>query len=319
MSEQANQHQNLKERLEARLGRRRFWGLLALVLIGVSALSVRFLFAVGLGQTSLLYLLLPYGSALLIEALRPPPDPAGEHWGRDLTLSALVVFLGSSIVLGEGFICVLFFMPFYFLGLALVAVNRWFRRHAASSRLQLSFVPLLVLAASLEGTTPALSFERSNTVAHTAVVEQAPATLLQNMAEPIDLHRSRHWLLSIFPMPEVLSGQKLEPGAVHQLRIHYPRWLIANVHSGTLEMEIVQADHAGVRSRVNADSTLFANYLTLQRIDVHFQPLTATRTAVTIAIDYDRRLDPAWYFQPVTRFAIARMAEHLLKEVIDRD
>ncbi len=154
---------------------------------------------------------------------------------------------------------------------------------------------------------------------HSAVVAHGPAELLGNMAQPIDLNRPRHWLLSIFPMPEVLSGQKLVPGARHRLRIHYPRWLIANVHSGTLEMEVVQADNTGVRSLVRTDSTLFNSYLALQRIDVRFHPLSAGRTAVTIAIDYDRKLDPAWYFQPVTRFAVARMAEHLLKEVIDRD
>lgn len=320
MADHENRLARLKRGLAIRLNHRLGW-LLPLALIGVSAMSARALYTVGLGHSALLYLLLPYSMALLIEVLRPDRDRSGAHWGRDLTLTSLTVFLGSSVVLGEGFICVLFFMPFYFIGLALVVLTRWLKRlgNGSGSRSQLSMVPLLVLALSLEGTTPALTFERANTVTHTAIVDHAPAQLLRHLEQPIDLNRPRHWMLSIFPMPEVLTGQKMAPGERHRVRVHYPRWFIANVHSGTMEMEIQQADATGVLSRVRADSTLFSNYLAVQRIDLHFDPLAAEQTAVSIAIAYDRKLDPAWYFQPVIRFAVTRMAEHLLEEIVRRD
>ncbi len=316
-----NRISGLKQRLEQRLGRRRLAWLSILGLIGASALAVRGLIASELDHSALLYLLIPYCTALLLAALRPEVTNAQDHRLRDFVLSSLIVLLGSSVLLGEGFICVLFFLPFYFVAIILAAITRALHRRYRNtkSNLQVSVVPLLVLALSMEGTTHWLAMERFNQVEQRALVALTPEQILQNMERPIQLNNARHWLLAIFPMPEVLSGQLLRSGERHRGAVHYPRWLVTNVHSGILELEVLRVSNAGVVSQVRSDSTLFKNYLDLQQIEVKLQPDASGRTQVSLIMRYRRHLDPAWYFQPTMRFAMERMADHIIKEVIARD
>ncbi len=291
-----------------------------LCLIAFGSINVRLLAAVDLENSALLYVLLPFTGALLIAALQP--NLSGQAWWHSYaqhTASALIVFLGSSIVLFEGFLCVLFFMPIYFIGVGIA----WFcgfliaRAEHRRSRLMASLIPLIVLLLSLEGTSSSLSFARDNQVAVELETTLTPAQVMANLQRPINLQTDRHWLLALFPMPEPTSGHPLTPGHLEHVTVHYQRWFITNEHTGVLTLKVASASDRSCTVEVIDDTTLFAGYLDLEQFQVAANP-TATGSVVTLGIRFRRKLDPAWYFGPITRFAIERTAELLMREVILR-
>ncbi|MEM1114772.1 MAG: hypothetical protein AAGI11_22860 [Pseudomonadota bacterium] len=292
------------------------------MLIGLGSLAVRLLFGTGLGHSALLYVLGPYLLAIAIAVLRPI-RPKSQWWQAyvDFSLVSLIVLLATSILLGEGFICVLFFLPIHFSIVTLVFIVHGVREAVTWRRNRhLSFVlPLVVTLASVEGTSPMTSFERAHSVEVSKVAPHGVAQLHFHLGQPIDLRRDRHWLLAPFPMPEPLDSQIFEPGAVHELNVRYPRWFVTNVHAGDLRLLLTEVSERAVKAQVVHDTTLFATYLALVGIELQFEPMSGQRTQVTLRVDYERRLDPAWYFHPLIGFALTKMGEFLIDEVIIRE
>ena len=304
----------------ARKDERRKQMVLYLGLIALGSISVRLLMSVDLADSALMYVLLPFAGALIIAATLP--DLSGKKWWHgyaEHTLIALMVFLGSSIVLFEGFVCVLFFMPIYLLIVGIAFVFSYFDARAKNRRAKLkcSLIPLALMVISLEGINEPLSFNRSETVAITVSTSLSAQEVFTNLQQPIDLQTDRHWLLDIFPMPEPTSGHPLAPGHIEEVAVRYHRWFIANEHSGAIRLHIDQADANTCRATVMSDTTLFAGYLDLESFQIDVKP-DGPDNAVTLTISYQRKLDPVWYFGPLTRFAIQQTAQLLMKEVIIR-
>jgi len=62
----------------------------------------------------------------------------------------------------------------------------------------------------------------------------------------------------------------------------------------------------------------FSNYLTINDTFVKFRPVSKTQTEVSLTINYERKLDPAWYFGPLQRIAIGESADYLISQVLAR-
>ncbi|MFK8029395.1 MAG: hypothetical protein AB8G18_04085 [Gammaproteobacteria bacterium] len=296
---------------------------LTLLLIGLSSLTIRALFSNDFGHSSLLYIAVPFGISVLIAAFRPI-NSTDEWWHayRDHIFFALVVFLGSSIVLFEGFICVLFFMPIYFFVVTVMFFLRhWYRQARAKRRGNtLAFaLPVLILATSFEGTTDSLSFERDSRVTVIRNVSLSAPEILSNIALPFDLQKERGWLISIFPMPYHIEAGSLQSGDVHRVHTRYHRWFATNTHEGMIELQIVDVEPNRVSTRFISDTSYFASYLTAKKTEIVLREISPTETEITLHIDYERKLDPAWYFHPLQQFGVTQMADFLIDEVMIRE
>lgn len=305
------------------MARSRRSGLLRLFLIvGVASLLVRLLLNWGFGHSALLYVATPYLISLAIIAFYPlhTADRWWTSWINHIVI-ALAVFLASSIVLFEGFICVLFFMPIYFAVVCVGFLLAWIKHKTAqrTDRLRVSFVPLLILVVSLEGTHPNLTFERDAHVVVTRTVQISAAQIMQNIRQPVALEKERSGMLSVFPMPYRVDAPALEPGAVHTIHTRYKRWFFTNVHEGQMTLEIVHVDDTNVRTRFLHDSTYFASYLQPKGTHIHLQPLDNGLTQISLRIDYRRKLDPAWYFHPLQQAGVTQMGEFLIEEIMIRE
>lgn len=309
------------ERMRNRIGARRFNWLAILVLIGIGSLTVHVLLRDELRSTALLYVGLPYLGAVAITILRPAA-PSTHIWRRyrDFCLTSLIVLLGSSVVLFEGFVCVVMILPIYFLvATACFAILQLKQRAAErKNRNFVALLPILILASSLEGTTEELSFQRVAQVTATRTVELTPQQIVANLGRPIDLDGDRHWMLSLFPMPYLVEAESLAPGAIHRLHTRYHRWFVANTREGVLRLEILEVEPTRIRTRILDDTTYFATYLTQIGTEISLTPLDRERTEVSLRIDYRRNLDPAWYFHPLQQFAMRRMAEFFIEQVMVR-
>lgn len=293
-----------------------------MVLIGAASIAVRSLSIYKFDTTAILYVGIPYLISMAIVAYRPAKtNDEWWHQYRDHSLTALAVFFASSAVLFEGFICVLFFLPIYFLVVSITFVIHWIvvsRKRRRGSTF-VSVLPVLLLASSLEGTSESLSAERDSFVTVTKTAHISAEQVLQNIAEPFDLKKDRHWMLSIFPMPYEIEAGSLKPGDIHNVRTRYHRWFVTNTHEGELRLQIVEVEPNRVRTRFVHDSTFFSAYLTPLGTEITLHEIGPGETEISLRIDYRRKLDPAWYFHPLQQYGVGRMADFLIDEVMIRE
>ncbi len=308
--------------LQDRYGDTRVDAVATIVLIGIASIVVRVLMEYRFHTSALLYVGVPYLISLALVFMMPAAsDDKWWHKYRTHSLVALIVFLASSIVLFEGFICVVFFLPIYFLVVSIAFLFSW----AAAARKKrngttfISILPLLVLVSSLEGTTASLTVDRDSFVVVSKTTDLQPDDVLANLAKPFDLQTNRHWLLSIFPMPYEINAGSLNAGDVHVVKTRYHRWFFTNTHEGELHLELVEVSDNKVRTRFVHDSTFFSSYLNPIGTEISLQQNESGETRVTLRIDYERKLDPAWYFHPLQQYGVEKMAEFLIDEVMIRD
>ncbi|MCO7223453.1 hypothetical protein [Pleionea sp. CnH1-48] len=202
-------------------------GLVLLIVSGIASLSVRILSEYKFDESALLYVGIPYAIAVALLFLIPSPD--NSDWKRvylNLCLYSLIVMLASSIILFEGFLCVVMFMPIYFGVILLVFALHAMIRYAKdnkSKKLYSHLLPTLILISAFEGTTPELSFERMNKVEVSRVVQSDVATIRHQLTQLRDLNAKRSGFLRLFPMPHTIQAGSLELEDIHTLDYRYHR------------------------------------------------------------------------------------------------
>ena len=289
----------IRDRLFRRYGKAQVNAVAWIALVGLASISVRLLMHYEFDKSALLYVGIPYAISLLIALYRPVGSE--EKWWHpyaDHSLIALSVFLASSIVLFEGFICVVFFLPIYFLAISVAFFVRWARvsRERKHGKTYAFALPILILATSLEGTSPALTMSRDSYVEVTTLTTQRSDQIMDNLARPFDLQKNRH-----------------------VVRTRYNRWFVTNTHEGEMHLQIVEVKPNKVRTKFLHDSTFFSSYLTPVGTEITLTELPTGQTEVALRIDYRRDLDPAWYFHPLQQYGVSKMAEFLIDEVMLRE
>lgn len=298
--------------------------LLLLLLIAAASLGVRALIGYGFDKTALLYVGIPFLIALVLIAVRDPAvaSTRSRRYRNRLT-DAFIIMLGSSVVLFEGFLCVVMFMPIYLtvIGIMfLIDVYQDRNRHRQGKRLvSLSILPVIVLLSAFEGISPSLSFDRDETVSVSRELPLSVSQIKQNLQQPMALQKSRPWFLTLFPMPDRIVAGSLEAGDVHEIHFKYFRWFVANLHEGRMLLEISEVGENHVRTTFLEDSSYIANYLKLHGTQIEMVPISPERTRVTLHIRYARSLDPYWYFSPLMQFGVGQTAEYLISEVMLRE
>ncbi len=291
-----------------------------LLLVAVACGFVSLLFWTRWSESALLYVGLPYlvAVALLVfgRSYRPPGLGSTYWW---VMRNSLWVFLASSLVLREGFLCVLFFIPIYVVLVSLVflAVLAFESAKGGWGKSRASLLPLLLLASSMEGVVPELNFPTHFQVSASRTVQMTPTQIRAQLLQPMDIGVARMPLLALFPMPYRVETGSLEEGAVHRAWFRYRRWVFINNHEGMVEIQITQSDDQTISARVVSDATYLSNYLNARSLSLAMDPVDASNTQVTMTFEYDRTLSPAWYFGPLQRRVVEAMADHLISEVIE--
>ena len=299
------------------------WWLLLLGLSLVGGLMVRGLNLTNLNTTAVVYWGLPWLVAVIITLTAPPGADGQPRAKISVMRGSIIAMLGSSFLIGEGFICVLMFLPIYALVVALVlatnaAVER--RARALSKRHPIHLTPLLLALLALEGTHPNLSFDREASVTVQEITALDRQKLWANLHKPMTLNRTASSGLSkLFPQPIQIDIDSFEPGAVHTVHYRYARWLWTNVHEGTLTLRVEEATNNTISARVIDNTSYLANYLDLKRLSLTITDQPEGTREVAIRIDYRRTLDPAWYFSPLIELALEGSGAHLINTHVLRE
>lgn len=281
-------------------------GAIVAFVIGYELLSLG-----GLKQTAALFIGLP-GLLAIVITLAPRARSATGMAVKGITIALLV----SGIFLGEGIICVIMMAPiFYGIGIligviidAALAVGRDRRGRVSEIRLRCWILaPLLLL--SLEGVAPALSWPRGGSVTRTAVVHATPAEVAEALAAAPRFDRTLPLYLRLgFPRPVGATGEGLEVGDERVIRFE-----AMGAADGELRLVVSRREPQRVVFDAVADGTTISRWLRWRSAEVTWAADGGGATEVTWRLEYDRLLDPVWYFGPWQRYAVGLAADHLIE------
>lgn len=296
----------------------RYWAII-LFLCGAAALVLRTLLDSEFGQGTLVYLVVPFAISVAIHFLVPRSgkDTIGARFLNHLRAST-IIFLATSAILFEGFICVLMFMPIYYLVVGFAFLVAWVGGRSSDNTFRAAALPLLFIIAAAEGLFPATTFEREQAASFVAVSPLSVAELKANMAEPITFDQQRHWFLRIFPLPDRIEAGSLNPGDIHKLHFTYRRWFVTNVHKGEMHLRIAQVGPQDIETQIIRDDTYLSHYLKTHGTRIHFEPMPGGGTKIALTVKYRRLLDPAWYFGPMQELATRQSARYFIETIIAR-
>ncbi len=287
-----------------RVYRRKLMLLGVVLMFAIVSLGYRILFLNHLETSSLLFVGIPTVAAVvLVLTVRPRSAMASAMAGVTLVL------LLSSILFGEGLICILMAAPLAYVVGAIVggAIDAANRNRRTASMLLLAPVVLM----SLEGTHPRISFPREQVVTSRAVVAATPEEVQSALAATPSFRTPLPYYLRMsFPRPVSARGDGLRVG--DRRVIHFAG---GEGKPGDLTLEVAVVTPRSVTFRALSDRSKIAHWLAWEETEAAWRPLDPRHTEVTWTLRYRRGLDPLWYFEPWERYAVGLAGDYLIVNV----
>ncbi|WP_052068044.1 hypothetical protein [Rhodococcoides fascians] len=279
----------------------------------------------GAAQTAAFYVGIPAVVAVIVVLSAPSRSAVG------ITMKVItVLLLMSMMLLGEGFICVIFAAPIFYLigGLVAIVVEKITKSGPGDDRMHAVAVPALVLVAvaASEGIVPATTLDGATTVSASRTLNADVDDVVAAWERPLDFGGTPlPGVLSWgFPEPLADSGGSLEVGARRTVTFagaHHRPLLVSEHHWGErtteLTFEVVSRTSDSARLAVVGDTTPISSWLTWNVADISWSAVDSTHTAVDLELSYTRELAPAWYFGPLEDHVTERAAGWLL-DSLDR-
>lgn len=284
------------------------WRLMAIVAAcGVGSAIYHPLWRLGLGTTSAMLIGVPIALAILL-SLTPKAKSA-----KGATMKGIaIVLLTAAPLSGEGYLCILFASPLFFLvGLAISAGIDYSRKREERGEQGglRAWAWLALLPMALEGVTPTLSFPRSESVTSVRIVRGSPADVERALSGGLRPETPLPPFLRIgFPRPLAVQGTGLEVNDMR--RIHFSR--AESDGPGDLVLRVTKTEPGYVRYERISDDSHLRQWMAWEVSEVRWREVSPGRTEVRWTIQFARRLDPAWYFGPLERFAVKQAADYLI-------
>ena len=281
------------------------WWVVAFVIAAICAsVLYRYLLGMKYMHSAAMFIGVPAVLAVVL-ALTPRTKTVTGGMMRGITLALLVL----APLLGEGYLCILFASPLFYLLGVLVAVPVDMAKRRDKKGQTLSCIVVLLLPLCLEGVVPQLTFNRGQTVEATSIVNGPASRVEQALVQSPRIETTLPTFLRIgFPRPLAARGQGLEIGAQRSI-------LFSGAEgdpAGYVVMQIAQRRPGYVRFETVSDGSKLTQWIRWDASEVEWVPVDAMHTRVTWRIHFDRQLDPAWYFTPWERAAVREAAGYLI-------
>lgn len=239
-----------------------------------------------------------------------------------------IALLMSTVLLGAGSICILMSAPLFYLVGGFVG-NAVDKRKAAvaagkkdgSTLLSAATATVLALVA-LEGTHPALSFNRLHTVSVTRTIPASAAAVEAwlSAAPRFDDEMPLFFRLG-FPEPLRAVGSGLDIGDRREVYLRDGSlYLRAGKRvDGAVIFEVAEREPGRVRFVPLRDDSPVAKWLDWTTSEVRWVARPDGATDVTWTLGFRRKLDPVWYFGPMQRYAVSLTAGVLIDSLATPD
>jgi hypothetical protein len=248
------------------------WGVVALVVaFTAGAFLYRWLMHVHLGHSAAMFLGVPAVLAILL-ALSPRAKTVTGGIVKGITLALLIV----APLLGEGYLCIMFAAPlFYLIGIIVGRIVDWERGRRGVT---LSCVALVLLPMCLEGIVPALTLSRRQTVEATRIVAASGEGVEKALAQSLDVQTALPAALRIgFPRPLEAHGSGLTAGATRT--IHFAG--AEGDPPGDLVMRVAARRPGYVHFETVSDASKLTQWVRWDSSEVEWKEIDAAHTAVT--------------------------------------
>lgn len=281
--------------------------LLVLVIVAVSGIVLSVLRHHHLEASAAFYIGLPALLTYLMIMTQRSSSAVGATL-KGMTIGLLL----SAPLLQEGFLCIIFAAPlFYVVGVVVALIVDSLRKR--STKLPAYPALFLVMIAMFEGTHEDLSFAREYQVRAERIIEASPEAVAAQLAQSPDFAASKPFFLRLFPFPQVAEHEGVEVGQSQRLHFTYYKHIWFNAQEGDLQFEVTERSDHHIASRVLSDSSYLNTYMDWKRSTVSWQAVDETHTRVVWELQYTRKLDPAWYFGPLEYFVAAQTADMLIE------
>lgn len=260
-----------------------------------------------LEETAAFYIGLPAVLAISVAAVARPRTAVGTS-----AVAVTIALAAAGPLLGEGIVCLIFSAPLFY-GIAILAGLgiEEARRHGRRGLAAVAIVPVLLL--SLEGTSPELSLPRDSTAVSERVVH-APSTAVETALASTPTYQppASPFLRLGFPRPLRATGQGLDVGDERFVTFTPRRSLGigARPTPRSMRLRVTESQPGKVVFAIVQDSTA-ARWLDFDTAEVTWRAAGDSRTTVRWTLHYRRTFDPSWYFGPLQRYGMARVADYL--------
>ena len=282
--------------------------IIALVAVAAVGMIIHVLTHNGLEGSAILYVGIP----LILAYAFINTNRSKSATGR--ILKGITIFLlMTGPFLQEGFICIIMAAPLFYIIGGIVGLITDHVRNKKKNKLYAS--PLIIVLAlfSFEGTHPNLTFERNHTVRVEQIIEASTDAVEQQLQQPLSLGNDVPTFLKIFPFPTSSAFNGTQLGDENTLNFVYYKHFYFNAVVGDLTYKVTDRSDNHIESTVVSDDSYVSTYLNWKKNTVSWQAVDAKHTKVVWEIDYERKLDPAWYFGTLQHYAVSLLANSLVK------
>ena len=256
------------------------WWVIALA-IAIMAGSVlyRYLTHSPYGCSAAMFIGIPAVLAILL-ALTPKAKTVTGGIVKGITLALLVI----APILGEGYLCILFAAPLFYVvgllvGLPVDAMRRKDRGGATLSCLVFALLPM-----SLEGVAPQFAFDRRQVVEATRTISAPVAQVEESLARSPRIERTLPGFLRIgFPRPLEATGSGLAIGSERSI-------LFSGAEGdppGYLVMRVAEHRPGYVRFETVSDGSKLTQWIRWNASEVSWAPVDALHTRVTWRVHFE--------------------------------
>ena len=257
-------------------------------------------------HTSLLFIGLPALISIAIIKFTKPTSAYGIMF-KVVTLFLLI----SGMFLGEGFACILFAAPiFYLVGFVLVGISEFLGRNDKDNLYMLVALPVLLIMgeANQYNSSPELQ-----TVEVTQIVD-GNVTVDHFNKQNILQQELPHFFSLGFPIPTQMTGDGIELGATRQIDFES-----STRGLGTVVFEVVERRPDKIVFQKKSDDTHINRWLDWDRVEITFERKKEQVTEITWRSSYYCELSPSWYFQPLEKLAVQKSTQYLIEAYFSRD
>ncbi len=254
-------------------------------------------------KTSVLFVGIPaLLTILVINAYKTPTTAYG------IVFKTITTFLlMSSILLGEGIICVVMAAPiFYGVGAVIVYIveyNKKYNKRDNSNLYSLIAIPVVLALAQPFGI---LAEPEVQTIETTMIIDNNASIDAFN-THPDFMRNYPHFFKIGFPKPVGISGIGTSVGDVRDIQFESTTKGI-----GTLSLEIISKTETSIVFKAVSDNTHIDHWLSWKQMKVELVHLDDNKTEVKWTSEYQCELGPNWYFEPIENFAVETMNKHLI-------
>lgn len=231
----------------------------------------------------------------------------------------------------SGFLGVIFCLAILAAGLAIAAiiihsvfvaaryVTRQFRKGKSdnSDTMLFDFASVVVAiialtVSSLEGLPSFYSFSTTHQSTATRFVTAEPKHVWRIMEEATSPDFPLPEILNVFPRPtKILTDEGTSLGAHRRVEFSGREGV------GVLSMRVVERDQAHAVFSVLSDTSPYGQWIGYKKLTYYVLP-EIEGTRVSVELEFDRKLAPAWFFSPLMRGAAYLAMDVLARDVATR-